>query len=381
MTSTVAGWVLAEGHSADGTVLDHGVLGLRSGTGMRAMHTAEQVAAEVLRVHATCDRLRVIGVTWRDDAAAEAALLVEALTGAGLDNVVPVRQLHAVEALAEATASVIGLARTVVCVLEDEWTTTVMVDSGDDGDGTGVKQVPGGPDGLMRWLTDMFKHNAWQPDAVVLIGSDGDVDFVAGQLEEVLTVPTFRQPNASLAVARGAALAAAQSTEFTDARLVAIAGEGCAVPARSRRLSYAGALTGLVAGAVTLVASLSLTVGLRLAPQRDPGDVEPAVRPATPQIAQAHTPAIAPPPAVKAPVAEPVQEPAPAPKVTPAPASPVQVAMPEPVQAEEVVAIPPAATQVTLQEQTNVPPAPPEPNSRPPLLTRLLEHLQGFDDH
>ena len=50
MTPTTVGWVLAEGHGADGTILDHQELTLHAGGGVRAVSTAEQVADEVLRV-------------------------------------------------------------------------------------------------------------------------------------------------------------------------------------------------------------------------------------------------------------------------------------------------------------------------------------------
>lgn len=43
-------------------------------------------------------------VTWNAEASAQAALLVESLTGAGFDNVVPVRRLRAIETLAQAIA-------------------------------------------------------------------------------------------------------------------------------------------------------------------------------------------------------------------------------------------------------------------------------------
>ena len=50
VTPTTVGWVLAEGHGADGTILDHHELALRAGGGVRAVNTAEQVTEEVMRV-------------------------------------------------------------------------------------------------------------------------------------------------------------------------------------------------------------------------------------------------------------------------------------------------------------------------------------------
>ena len=69
VTPAAVGWVLAEGHGADGTILDHHELKLTGGSGVRAVSTAEQVADEVLRVEALAGasdaRLRVVGVRVR----------------------------------------------------------------------------------------------------------------------------------------------------------------------------------------------------------------------------------------------------------------------------------------------------------------------------
>ena len=55
----------------------------------------------------------------------------------------------------------------------------------------------------------------------------------------------------SLALARGAALASADSTEFTDTEMVEPGYGERGERARSRQNPYAGALTMLVGGAVT----------------------------------------------------------------------------------------------------------------------------------
>src|SRR5690349_21372657 len=239
VTPTTVGWVLAEGHGADGTIADHRELELRAGRGVRAVSTAEQVADEVLRVDALAaasDRhLRVIGVTWNDDASAQAALLLEALTDAGFVNVVPVRLLDAVETLARAIAPVIGYDQTAVCILEREWATVVMVDTHDDETQTAVKHVRGGFDGLTQWLTGMFERNGWRPGGVVVVGADSDINGLSWQLEKALPVPVFAQAMAQVTVARGAALAAASSTDFTDEQLVAHISEPEADSARPRQ--------------------------------------------------------------------------------------------------------------------------------------------------
>ena len=353
LTPTTVGWVLAEGHGADGTIADHRELTLRAGRGVRAVNTAEQVADEVLRVDALAtasDRhLRVIGVTWNDEASAQAALLLEALTDAGFSNVVPVRLLEAVETLARAIAPVIGYQQTAVCILEHEWATVVMVDTQDDETQTAVKHVRGGFDGLTRWLTGMFERNGWRPGGVVVVGADSDINGFSWQLEKALPVPVFAQTMAQVTVARGAALAAARSTEFTDEQLVAHTSEPAAAPARPRQLSYAGAATALAAGAITFVSSVSLAVGIQLAPDAQPAGPKHVVHAPTPQIAEAVAPGVAPPreteqaaPQSKAPAGEPV----------------VESSAPDEQQSA------PAEQQA-------------DPNNRQPYLTRVLEHIPG----
>ncbi len=352
MTPTTVGWVLAEGHGADGTILDHEELALRAGHGVRAVSTAKQVADEVLRVDAlaaaSSHRLRVIGVTWNDEASAQAALLLEALADAGFDNVVPVRLLEAIETLARAIAPVIGYEQTAVCVLEHEWATVVMVDTHGGETQTAIKHVRGGLDGLTCWLTGMFDRNGWRPGGIVVVGADSDVDGFSWQLEKALPVPVFAQTMAQVTIARGAALAAARSTEFTDERLVVRSSEPAAAPARPHQLSYAGAVTALAAGAITFVSSLSLAVGIQLAPQSKSAMPRHVVHAPTPQIAEAVAPAVAPPaeaiPALqsKAPAGEPIARPS-----------------------------APTEQQSAPVEQQS------DPTGRQPYLTRVLEHIPG----
>jgi len=352
VTPTTVGWVFAEGHGAEGTILDHRELALPTGRGVRAGTTAEQVIDEVLRVDvlaaASDHHLRVIGVTWSDEAAAQAALLLEALTDAGFDNVVPVRLLDAVETLARAIAPVVGYQQTAVCIVEQDGTTVVMVDTQAGETQTAIKHVRGGFDGLTSWLTGMFDRNGWRPGGVVVVGPPSDIDGFSWQLEKTLPVPVFAQTMAQVTIARGAALSAARSTEFTDEQLVAAHRvEPAAAPARPRRLPYAGAATALGAGVITFVSSLSLAVGIELAPNSQPAGSRHVVHAPAPQVAEAVAPAVAPAPAAppaaqaKAPGGEPGAEPG-----TP----------------EEQIA--PAEQQ-------------PDPNNRQPYLTRVLEHIPG----
>ncbi|ORX01997.1 hypothetical protein AWC29_22450 [Mycobacterium triplex] len=348
LTPTTFGWVLAEGHGADGTILDHQETALYAEDGVAAVSTAEQVAQEVLRVDAQTNasdhHLRVVGVTWNDEAAAQAALLLEALTDAGFDNVVPVRLLEAVETLAQTIAPVIGYEQTAVCVLEHDYATVVMVDTHDGDTQTVVKRISGGFDGLRSWLTGMFDRSGWRPGGVVVVGADSDIDGFSWQLEKALPVPVFAQTMAQVTVARGAALTAARSTDFTDEELIPRVSEPAAAPSPRRpgHLSYAGAVTALAAGAITFVSSLAVAVGIQLAPDAGHARSKHVEHAQTPQIAEARTPEVAPPAA-----------------------EPRSAATGEPV------------SNAGAPEQSAPTEQQPDPNGPQPYLTRVLEHIPG----
>ncbi|MGA8544308.1 MAG: hypothetical protein WB785_03510, partial [Mycobacterium sp.] len=295
LTSTSVGWVLVEGRDADGTILDHDDFHVGSGSGLRAVNTSAQTASAVLDAQATAlshhRRLHVVGVSWSDDAAAEAALLLESLTHAGFDNIVPIRLHQACEMLARAIAPVVGYEKAAVCVLDGDLTIVVMVDTCDDEPQTATKQLTGGPGRLVGWLTTLFNRNSWQPGGIVIVGPDEELEALSLRLEKAVPAPVITQTGAQLALARGAALAAAESTGFTDTELVDTAAEDRRERPSSRQNPYAGALTMLVAGAVTFVASLSLALGPRLVPERAAAPVHHVVhKAATPRVAPVPAP-------------------------------------------------------------------------------------------
>jgi hypothetical protein len=377
LTSTSVGWVLVEGRDADGTILDHDDFQVGTGSGVRAVNTAAQTSAAVLDAQATAvnydHRLHVIGVTWSDEAAAEAALLLESLTDAGFHNVVPIRLHQACDMLARAIAPVVGYEKAAVCVLDGDSTIVVMVDTCDDEPQTAIKQLTGGAGRLVGWLTSLFDRSSWQPDAIVVVGPDEDLEALSWRLEKAVPVPVITQTGAQLALARGAALASAESTGFTDTEMVETVQGERGERRSSRQNSYAGALTMLVAGAVTFVASLSLALGPRLVPDRATGPVQHVVhKAATPRVAQVPAPQ---PAAVEVPAARPAPPPAPVEQPTQAPAA----AQPQTVASDEPSAQLPAAAPVPPPPPEPVAPPPPPPNPHP-LLTKLLERLHGQQD-
>jgi hypothetical protein len=273
--------------------------------------------------------------------------------------------------LARAIAPVVGYEKAAVCVRDGDSTIVVMVDTCDDEPQTAIKQLTGGPGRLVGWLTTLFDRSSWQPGGIVIVGADEDLEALSWRLEKAVPVPVITQSGAQLALARGAALASAESTGFTDTEMVETGYGGRGERRSPRRNSYAGALTMLVAGAVTFVASVSFALGLRLVPDQAAEPVHHVVhKAATPRVAQAPAPQ---PAAVEVPAARPAPPPAPVEQ----PAEPPAAAQPQTVASAEPAAEPPAAAPVPPpQPPEPIAPPPPPPNPHP-LLTKLLERLHG----
>jgi hypothetical protein len=260
--------------------------------------------------------------------------------------------------------------------LDAESSTDVMVDIREGAADTAVKQLRGGADGLIAWLTTMFDRSRWQPSGVVVVGSHHDLDALSWQLEKALPVPVVTQRGVPLALARGAAMASALSTQFADTREVkSTSGDSVA-----RRRQYAGALTVLVGAAATLVASVSLAIGPRLIPKMESGPIEPVVpRSATAAVAQAPaSPRAALPTPQAAPETAPTDKPAEKRAVVPPPTDESSAAvLAEPAASRPAAEPPPpgpAAEPVPPPEQHPIALPPPEPRS---LLAMLLESLRG----
>ncbi len=172
LTSTSVGWVLVEGRDADGAILDHDDFDVHPGPGVQAVYTSDQASAAVLDAQAAAagldQRLHVVAVTWSDESAAEAALLVESLTDAGFDNVVPVRLHDACDMLARAIAPVVGYDQAAVCVLDGDSTIVVMVDAEDGEPQTAIKQLR-----RRSWASGPLADRAVRPQLLAARGHCG----------------------------------------------------------------------------------------------------------------------------------------------------------------------------------------------------------------
>lgn len=387
MTPTTVGLVLVEGDGVDGATKNHDAFEVRRG-GYSPVTTSEFVAEALSRTQAIAggQQLQSIGVTWSDDAAVEASLLIDWLADSGFHNVVPIRLPEATEAFARGIGQVIDSRVTAVCVVEPEAVVALVVDTITDTTNSVVSYELESEQDLIRWLADVLVHDGWHADSLVLLGSGEELDQIARELEQVLGIPVFAPAEAELALACGAALASVNSIGLLDDPLFV-------VPERHqprRPLAQSAPVGMLVGGVLTFVVSASAAVGLAVLPT---GDAAPAARPIvttaeTPVVKPVNAP-IAPPPALApAPAPEQAPLPAPAPEVAPEPvpdaaitedpaaAVPVEAAADVPAAPPVADPVPPAAPPVAVTDPT----VPPVTTEKPSLRTRILERLSGLRD-
>ncbi|TPG33645.1 hypothetical protein EAH80_15400 [Mycobacterium hodleri] len=409
MTPTSVGLVLVEGQDADGATMDRESFAVAHDK----IYTSEQAAAAIMRTEALAAtrglRLHAIGVTWSEDADLEASLLLESLSESGFDNVVAIRMPEATEALARGIAEVLGYATTAVCVIDSESVISLIVNTSDGAVQTAFNHSIDSNAALISWLSAVFTRADWAPQALVVVGSAGDMEPTLHQLEDALSVPVYAPEEAKLALARGAALASAQSTEMPrgvndDAFVVdARTDTGRQRPfgeSNGRTLSRVGPVAMLAVGVVTFVVSVSIAVSLQLAPARtaQPESPVPAARVETPNAVKPDPPA-APPPVAVPPVVEAALPPGPeavppvydeppvaaadTPAETPyldqAPAEPqypVDAVPVDPGLASSVDPAPaPPMAGTPLPPNVAPPYIPPVPTKKPGILTRIKEKL------
>ena len=370
MTPTSVGLVLVEGQDADGATMDRDSFSVAEDD----VNTSEQAAAAVMRTEALAAtrglRLHSIGVTWSEDADLQASMLLESLSESGFDNVVAIRMPVATEALARGIAEVLGYATTAVCVIDPESVISLIVNTSDGAVQTAFNHTIDSDAALISWLSTVFTRADWAPEALVVVGSAGHLEPTLHQLEDALSVPVYVPEEAKLALARGAALASAQSTEMPrgvndDAFVVdARTDAGQHRPSgrsNGRTLSRVGPVAMLAVGVVTFVVSVSIAVSLQLAPTRtfQPDRPLPAARVETPDAVKPVPPAVPPPVAIP-----PVVEAAPPP---PAPEAVPPVYDEPPVAVVDAPAEAPSLDQAPAESQYPVDAVPVDPGLAPPV--------------
>lgn len=325
MTSQAVRWVLVEGTTGEGATVDRGAFDQAAGVDPDELLDVVLITEADHRIHA-------IGVTWTNEAEDAASGVLEALTARHYDNVIAVSEVEAADVLAAGIAGIAEYDDLAVCIVEPDAAVVAMVNA----EGVDVDRIPRPQDRtdvveLPSSVIALLELDDWKPEAIFVVGSDDDLELIVSTLEGASDSPVISSADANLALARGAALAAAQAVN-------GLAPSGLHIPTRI------GALTAVLAAAVvTFVVSLSVAAGLGFTsdttpeqPQAGAEQTTESPEPRTPAAAKvanlraslaearplvAQTLVVATPPAPEAPVYEPPAyvPPAPAPAYAPPP--------------------------------------------------------------
>jgi hypothetical protein len=386
MTPTTVRMVLVDGAKADGATVEHDTFDIVSSEEEATASATDHVIAAIFGTRegavAGGHRLTSIGVTWTDHAGA--AELREALAARGIDGVTLVSELQAAGALAQAAGSLVGYDKTALLLVGRDTATLSVVDTA-DGSIVKVESRPLVDADATAVLTDMVSSlsgHSSQPDGMFLVGSDHDLGALSDHVKDVLSIPVSAPSDAEMALARGAALAAAKASDF-DASTTALAysqdPDATTAAARYAEADLADALAapggqpgrkpfmlvgstmaaifmvGVVALVITLAVSIRPTVDNR--PSPGSGVIPPnAAAPAAPTVENAKPPVQAPAAAPPAPAVQP-----PAPPPPPAALPPI----PPPVLAAQNVS-PPVAQAPVIQPKPAQAVAPPPAAVAPP---------------
>ena len=394
ITSAAVRLVLVEGATGEGDTVDHDVLDIATAVDASALLHNRVIAG------AQRNTLHSIGVTWTAEAAADGSRVLEALARGGFENFLAVSECDAADAVAAGIAGVAGCDDVGVCIVEPEAAVVAVVNpQGPLVDRIDRRLHGGDADELVRTLVPMLDPGGWTPEAIFVFGSADDLDLVLSTLRSAVESPVVSAADPDLALAKGAALAAARAMTGWQAQVPPIA-SGRRAPCMTTPLQRAqsqarlspkvGALTSVLAAAVlTFVISLSLALGLHLTPQADEPEVanaagQPTMAAKAPVVEAVPQPPAAPPPVEEAlpPSKTVAAEAAPAPEAEPvfdapeaAPVEPPPVNGPvEPVPAApapEPVYVPPAPAPVYVPPNTPAYTPPPQPRLRDRIIEKI----------
>ena len=430
MTTTVR-MVLIEGEKADGVLIECSTFDTANGDAKTS--PSEQISARILAIQQNAvssgHHLVMSGITCDDEAAQ--ANLIDSVAARDLQTVVLVAEQNAAGALARTVGRALGYETTAVLVMKPDTATLSFVDSGDgsiseartctmgDGDASDI---------LVTTATTLENANP-KPGSVFVVGSRSSVCSVKSSLERLVRQPVIVPEEPEFALARGAALAAANvpdpdasthglaysqdpdelaafdhaPVKLADADTQAalfddigdVGSPHRKVDTRVRIPIGSAAAVTLVVGAVTLAMLVAANIQHADRDSAPAGLAESSALvpelPVTESAAAAAAPAVAaapaqPPAPQNIPEAIPVAQPAPAPPLAPAvptrkpvvqirqPAPSRAIAQPTPVAVQKPIDDTPVAVEPEVAEALPAPPpaiiAPPlPPASSPPLIT------------
>jgi hypothetical protein len=350
LTTAAIRWVLVEGSTGEGDPIDRGELDIPA---------IEALDADLL-LHAVLNpdviaeqRIRVVGVTSTKDAAPAAAAVVDALAARGHRNVVSVADDAAVAALASGIAHITDYDDVAVCIVEPDSAFVALVEGGrvtvED-----IDRPADRADAVELTSSAITAIDGRKTDAIFVIGSD-DVHVIVSSFEAITDTPVSSAAEADLALARGAALAAARTLDMSGPQPV----ELTLAPSSSRTRLLSGVLAAAV---VTFVVSASLALALSLTHESSPKR-ETITAAGTSEPLDARR-LVAPPPVPFPEASRALAET----MIVQAPPAPIPADVPvyvPPPDAPPPAALPPAPAYVP----------PPVPPTQPRLRDRILDHL------
>ncbi len=216
MTSRDARLLLVEGTHGDGAVIDHDSLDADTNAGVEHLGFREHVVKAVTdaRAAAPANGYTVVRValTWTDEVADEAKLVLDALEELGVTNVAVIGGTDALEAAAEYTVQIADCDSIALCVVEPEETMLAVIGAeGEDGTRRLRSRRLDGTDQAtavlaLRGVCDSFPEPV---GTVAIPGSAPDAESLVEEVNSVMSRPVALGDDAALLLARGALIASA----------------------------------------------------------------------------------------------------------------------------------------------------------------------------
>jgi hypothetical protein len=217
VSATTVHMLLIEGEVADGVTIESEILETAASDGAVRASTSEQISAAILatqqRALSIGHHLVVSGVTGIDEPAP--APLSDSIAARDLHNVVLVAEHNAAGMLAQTVGRALGYDTVAMMLTKSDMSTLSIVDSVTGSIVEVHNRTLGGAD-LTTVLPEMvttIEARTPHPGCLVALCSASDVRSVKSSLERLLSLPVIVPEEPGIALARGAALAAANACD------------------------------------------------------------------------------------------------------------------------------------------------------------------------
>ena len=221
MTTTAVRMLLVGGAKADGLTIDQDSFDITISDESPQLSPADQVTAAVLGTQQNArsggHELVATGLAWGDGA--QCAALRDSLAARGVAGVALVSDFTAAGALTQAVGRAMNYAQTALVLVERDTATLALVTTAD---GSSVEVISKRLDGgdvqaAILAMASGLEESGLAPDGMFVVGSGVDVSSVKAHLETLVSMPVSAPEDDDLALARGAALAAASTPRFEAA--------------------------------------------------------------------------------------------------------------------------------------------------------------------